>query len=68
MSVKNWLLQRTITGSTYLQVLIISIILVVILIYVGYQLFLAEKAMKKKIQKMFDEVREERNRGGNNER
>lgn len=68
MSVKNWLLQRTITGSTYLQVLIISAVLAGILIYIGYQLFLAEKAMKKKIQKMFDEVQEKRNRGGYNER
>lgn len=68
MSVKNWLLQRTITGSTYLQVLIISAVLAGILIYIGYQLFLAEKAMKKKIQKMFDEVQEKRNRGGRNER
>lgn len=68
MSVKNWLLQRTVTGSTYLQVLIISVILAGIVIYIGYQLFLTEKAMKKKIQKMFDEVQEKRNRGDNNER
>lgn len=60
MSVKNWLLQRTVTGSTYLQVLIISVILAGIVIYIGYQLFLAEKAMKKKIQKMFDEVQEKK--------